>query len=212
MKNKLIVLIGIFIIAPNLFAQTVRVLAECTVTYTVSFDEATTEKNTALLLSATSKTVYIKGNNSKVELASPSFTQSVIYDKATGNAVILREIGNNKFMTKLDNAKWVAQNAKFQNAVFTPTSETKIILGYACKKGILQLTDGNTFTLYYATNIAPSVKEFEYQFKDVPGFVLEYESQEQEGKKVRYVANKINLSPVLSTKFDIPVSGYRILN
>jgi hypothetical protein len=66
--------------------------------------------------------------------------------------------------------------------------------------------------LYYATNIAPSVKEFEYQFKDVPGFVLEYESQEQEGKKVRYVANKINLSPVLSTKFDIPVSGYRILN
>jgi hypothetical protein len=91
-------------------------------------------------------------------------------------------------------------------------SETKTILGYACKKGILQLKDGNSFIIYYATSITPSVKEFEYQFKDIPGFVLEYESQEQEGKKVKYVANKINLSPILANKFEIPVSGYRILN
>ncbi len=212
MKNVWIAVFLMMLLSNNTWAQNIRILAECTVTYTVSFDEATTDKTTADLLSATTKTLFIKGNHSKVELISPSFTQSVIYDKASGNAVILREIGNNKFMTKLSNAKWIAQNAKYEGSVFTTTDETKTILGYACKKGILQLKDGNSFIIYYATSITPSVKEFEYQFKDIPGFVLEYESQEQEGKKVKYVANKINLSPILANKFEIPVSGYRILN
>lgn len=76
----------------------------------------------------------------------------------------------------------------------------------------MQLKDGTVFTLYYASAIIPSVKEFEYQFKDIPGFVLEFESQEAEGKKIRYTAAKINLSPVQASRFDIPVSGYRLLN
>lgn len=191
---------------------TTRVIAECTVTYTLSFDEATTNKTTAGLLNATTKTLYIKGNHSKVEFISPSFKQSVIFEKATGSAVILREIGNNKFMTKLDNAKWVAQNVKFQDAVFTTLNETKTILGYSCKKGILKLKDSSSFTIYYATSIVPSVKEFEYQFRDIPGFVLEYEAKEQDGIMVKYIANKINLSPVLANEFEIPSTGYRILN
>jgi hypothetical protein len=60
--------------------------------------------------------------------------------------------------------------------------------------------------------IVPSVKEFEYQFKDVPGFVLEFESQEADGKKIKYTATKINLSPVQASRFDVPTSGYRLLN
>lgn len=193
-------------------AQNVRVIAECTVNYTVSFDETTTDKATASLLSATSKTLYIKGNHSKVELVSPSFTQAVIFEKATGSAIILREIGNNKFMTKLNNAKWIAQNAKYKDAVFTTLEETKTILGYPCKKGVLQLKDSSSYTIYYATSIVPSVKEFEYQFKDIPGFVLEYEAQEHDGRLIKYIANKINLSPILANKFEIPSTGYRILN
>ena len=109
-------------------------------------------------------------------------------------------------------AKWKAENKKFDGATVTKVEESKTILGYECKKAILKLVDGNTFTLYYANNITPSVKEFEYQFKDIPGFVLEYESQEQNGKKVKYTAIKINLSPVQASRFEIPTSGYRILN
>lgn len=194
------------------FAQNIRVIAECTVTYTVSLDENVKDKTTANLLSTTTKTLFLKGNHSKVELISPSFKQTVIFEKATGSAIILREIGNNKFMTKLDNSKWVAQNAKYTDAVFTTTNDTKIILGYPCKKGILKLKDSSSFIIYYATSIVPSVKEFEYQFKEIPGFVLEYEAQEQDGKVIKYVANKINLSPVLATEFEVPSTGYRILN
>ena len=90
--------------------------------------------------------------------------------------------------------------------------ETKIILGYDCKKAVISLKDGSVYTLFYATSITPSVKEFEYPFRDLPGFVLEYQIKEFGESIVNYKAVKINLSPVQASKFDIPTSGYRILN
>jgi hypothetical protein len=76
----------------------------------------------------------------------------------------------------------------------------------------MKLLNGDVFTLYFATAIMPSVKEFEYQFKDIQGLVLEYESIESQTRKVRYTATKINLSPVQASRFDIPTTGYRLLN
>lgn len=211
--KKVITLFGLLLFGMvSINAQQQRVVAECTVTYSISADAANNDKETVESLKASSKTVYIKANQSRVDLTSPSFSQSLFYDKNIGNAVILREIGNNKFMSKLDNAKWKAENIKFDGAIVTNSTETKTILGYECKKANLQLKDGNSFSIYYAANIIPSVKEFEYQFKDIPGFVLEYEAQELGGKKIKYTATKINLSPVQASRFDIPTSGYRMLN
>ncbi len=189
-----------------------RVVAECTVVYGINVEESVADNNMKESLAKTTKTVYIKGMNSRTELTSPSFNQSVIYQKTTGTAVILREFGANKFMTKLDQNKWLAENSKYDGATLTKTEETRTILGYECKKAVLALKDGSKLSLYYATTIVPSVKEFEYQFKDVPGFVLAYESVESEGRKISYVATQINLSPVAASKFDIPTSGYRLLN
>jgi GLPGLI family protein len=124
----------------------------------------------------------------------------------------MRELGANKFMTKLDNKAWANQNSKYTGMVITYLDEVKQILGYECKKAILQLNDGNTFSVYYATAITPSVREFEFQFKDIPGFVLEYETVEGKGEKITFTATKINLNPVPASKFDIPTSGYRLLN
>lgn len=193
-------------------AQT-RVVAECTITYSLQVS-ASGQSNTETeqLFKASSKTVYIKGNNSRVDLVSPSFLQTMIYDKSSGNAVILREMGANKFMTKLSSKDWISQNSKFNGMTVTFLNETRNILGYDCKKAVLKLQNGSQFTVFYATAIAPSVREFEYQFKDIPGFVLEYEAMEGGGQSITYTATKINLNPVQASKFDIPVSGYRILN
>ncbi|MES2374429.1 MAG: hypothetical protein V4557_17765 [Bacteroidota bacterium] len=190
-----------------------RVVADCTITYAISTEEGNADKDVTESLKASTKTVYIKGNDSRTDLVSPSFTQSLLYNKTTGNAVILREFGNNKFMTRLDNAKWMAENKKYEGmTVALSGNETKTILGYECKKAVIQMKDGSSYILYYAPAIVPSVKEFEYQFKDIPGFVLEFESQEADSKKIKYTATKINLSPVLASRFDVPTSGYRLLN
>ncbi len=213
MKKAIIVLLSIFALGAEVTAQ-LRTVAECAVTYSIAAEEDNTaNKEVIESLKATTKTVYIKGNDSRTDLVSPTFKQSVLYNKSSGQAVILREFGSNKFMTRLDNPKWIAENKRYEGIVFSYSgTETKTILGYECKKAVMQLKDGSSYTLFYATNIVPSVKEFEYQFRDVPGFVLEYESQEAEGRKIKYTATKINLSPVQASRFDVPTSGYRLLN
>lgn len=209
--KKLMILTTLMLFFISVFAQQ-RVVAECTVAYNITLDDNSVDAGTAATLKATTKTVYIKGVNSRTDLTSPSFSQSVIYNKNTATATILRSIGANKFMTKLDQSKWISEHARYTNMKLIKSDETKTILGYECKKLVLELTDGTTLNVFYAANIAPSVKEFEYQFKDVPGFVLEYEATETEGRKIKYTAAQINFNPVAASRFDIPTSGYRILN
>ena len=194
------------------FSQT-RVVAECTVTYAIKVNnEDAFDKDALALLKQSVKTVYIKGNHSRSDLISPSFSQSFIYNKASGDDAILREIGANKFLTKMNAAEWAKQNDKFSDLTIQYTDERKVILGYDCKKAIIQLKDGSTFSVFYAANIVPSVKEFEYQFKEIPGFVLEYEARDGYTQKIIYTATKINLNPVPGGRFDIPTTGYRLLN
>ena len=106
------------------FSQT-RVVAECTVTYAIKVNnEDAFDKDALALLKQSVKTVYIKGNHSRSDLISPSFSQSFIYNKASGDAAILREIGANKFLTKMNAVEWAKQNDKFSDLTiqYTPKS------------------------------------------------------------------------------------------
>jgi GLPGLI family protein len=211
---KLIFAIMVFILGfQNPVNAQQRVVAECTVVFKITLDDGTSDKDVSTNISKSSKTVFIKGNDSRVDLMSPTIQQSVIYDKTETRAVVLREFGTNKFMNRLSKEQWLVANKQYQGMTLSLLNETKTILGYECKKAILTLKDGSVFSLYYATSIIPSVREFEYQFKDVPGFVLEYQIKESgDNTLVNYRAEKISLSPVLASKFDIPTSGYRLMN
>ena len=209
MKYWFIAIVSLLFSILQLNAQQ-RVIAECTVTYTISVDSSTDNSLIENLKSA-SKTVYIKGNNCRTDLTSPSFKQSIFYDKTKGSATILREFGNNKFITKLDSTTWLKEYIEFDSMTTTITKETKKIIGYDCKKAILQLKNGKIYELYFTTTLLPSVREFEYEFKDIPGFVLSYQVQPKEGKKISYTATKMSLNPVQISKFDIPSVGYRFL-
>jgi GLPGLI family protein len=212
MKTIFAILVLVFgIVTPALAQQ--RVVAECTVMFKITLDDGTVDKDVSNSISKSAKTVYIKGNDSRVDLVSPAIQQSVIYDKTQNTAVVLREFGTNKFMNRLNKEQWLTANKQYQGMAISLVNETKTILGYECKKAMITLKDGSVFSLYYATAIIPSVKEFEYQFKDVPGFVLEYQIKESgDNTLVNYRAEKISLSPVLASKFDIPTSGYRLMN
>ena len=209
MKYSLGLLLLVF--TSNLFAQQ-RVIAECTVTYTISVDSASGDNTLANNLKSATKTIFIKGNNCRTDLVSTAFTQSIFYDKAKGTATILRELGSNKFITKLDSTQWLAQKQEFDSMITTITKDTKKIAGYDCKKALLQLKNGKVYELYFTPSLLPSVREFEYEFKDIPGFVLAYQVQSSDGKEINYTATKFNLSPVPASKFDISSTGYRLLN
>jgi GLPGLI family protein len=200
-------LAGLLFIPQGVNAQ--RVVAECTLEYSIQPDTSFQMNKSSTYWG--SKKVFIKGNDARVDLEGSGFFQSLIYDKANQQAVVLRVLGTNKFITRLPPADWILENKKFDSLKITYQSSTKTIIGYECKMATILLKDGTEYQLYYTTSIAPSVREFEYVFKNIPGFVLGYEVK-QANRSVKYTATRISFSPVAASRFDIPVSGYRILD
>jgi GLPGLI family protein len=186
-----------------------RIVAECTVVYKVESHDA----SDGSMRQKATKTVYIKSNNARIDLVAPAYAQSTIYNKSTGVATVLRSFGEDKYMTSLNAKQWRKLNMPLDSMQIQLTTDSISVLDYSCKKALLQLKNGTTVTVYYTTVIIPSVRDYEYMFKDIPGFVLGYEMVDDLGVKTIFRATQINLyNPVAASKFDIPTKGYRILS
>lgn len=188
-----------------------RVIAECTIEFSVSADSTSVDDAAFLAsLRQSKKFIYVKGVQSRTDFVNPGFTQTVIHRKDAG-ATILREFGQNRFMTQLSKEEWMQENKRYEGVQMVETNETRVILNYNCKKARLMLTDGQILDVFYVPNMVPSVRDYEFQFSVVPGLVLAYESTDQQNRKVSFTARRISFSPVQATRFDIPTTGYRVL-
>ncbi len=193
-------------------AQEPKLITDCTVFFNVAVEGNKVDPRVAKSMAGTTKVLYIKGSKSRSDLITPGFKQTMFADAKTDSTVILRELGNTKYISYLAESKKKEQNKKYEGIKFDNTNEKKTIIGYPCKKVVAKLADGSAYNVFYTPFITPSNKQYEYQFKDLPGLVLEYEEESEDGKtKIKYSAIKITLDPVPDAKFDLPKSGYRII-
>jgi GLPGLI family protein len=205
-KNLLFLLFILSFKSSN--AQRQVIVGDCTVTYTITGSDAATNNN----LAGATKTLYIKGKMSRIDMIGNNYKQSMIYDNESETAVILKEIGAEKYISTFNSNEWKKENKRYEGLTVTLTNETKTILGYECKKAVAHLKDGSSYNIYYAPAIMPSANENPYQFKAVPGFILEYETSGNKNlSKIIYTATLINFNPVPASRFQIPSSGYRVL-
>ncbi len=210
--KKLVFLLVLFSCSQLSRAQETKQISDCIVTYDVIIDDSKADPQVVKAMAGAVKTLYIKGSKSRSDLETPGFKQTTLFDTRTDSTVILREIGNNKYISYLNGAQRKEKNKKYENIQFSNTNEKKTILGYDCKKVITKLLDGSSYSVYYTPSIIASNNDLEYQFKNLNGFVLEYEAESENGKtKIKYAASKITLTPVPNVKFEIPKSGYRVL-
>jgi GLPGLI family protein len=152
--------------------------------------------------------IYVKGNLSRSEWGSQSFTSTTIHDATTGTAVILKEVSGQKILIHLTPADWRQMNRANESIAFTSTDETKTIAGYKCIKAVAKIQDGTTYSVYYTNELVVDNKEYNSKFKNLDGLPLEYELIKG-NFTIKYTVSKINLNPVPASKFDIPKSGYR---
>jgi len=158
------------------------------------------------------KTVYIKSNNARIDLVAPAYSQTTLFNKTTATATVLRAFGDDKYMTPLNGQQWRKVNAGLDSIQMQITGDSISILDYTCKKALLQLKDGTQVIVFFTPAIIPSVREYEYMFKDIPGFVLGYEMKDKDGRKTIFSATQINLyNPVAASRFDIPTKEYRLI-
>jgi GLPGLI family protein len=212
MKKGLSSCIGALLIIVSVSAQEQKTVSDCTVIYKVSVQGAKPDAEIVKAMSTTEKTIYIKGVKSRNEVHTPNFSQAIIYDSRTDSSIVLRELGNTKYISFLDGESRRQKNQKYEGMKLNQTNEKKTVLGYECTKVVARLADGSSYDIYYTPSIVPSATGYEYQFKDLPGLVLEYEAALEKGNtKVTFTASNINFTPVPVAKFDVPKTGYRVL-
>jgi GLPGLI family protein len=185
-------------------------LSEGSIIYNISVETGSAQPKMADMLDGATTTVYLKGNQSRTEMISGLGSEATIYNATTDNGVILKDYSGQKLMITLTPQDWKKNNQKYDGITFENTGETADIAGFNCQKAIAKLKDGSTFTVYYTKDVNVTNKEYDYQFKTLPGLAVQYEMQN--GKmKFKFTLAKINYSSVPASKFEIPKTGYRIL-
>lgn len=180
-----------------------RNIAEATIIYDVVIETGNNTLNGVT-------TIYLKGNNSRTDMASTIGKETTIFNSKSNSAVILKEFSGQKLMITLTKENWTAKNKMYNNIKFEPTGESKTIAGFNTKRAIARMADGKTFEIYYTPELIPINKEYDLTFSNLSGLVIQYEIES--GKtKFKYTLAKINYDPVQVSLFDFPISGYRTM-
>ena len=209
MKERSLILFTLFLFFFNpLFAQ--KKFSEGSIVYNVVVNTNDPNPKLADGFDGATNTIYIKGKLSRSELVSVFGTQSTIIDGRTGNVDVLKEYGDKKFMISMTPADWIEANQKYDSVTFVYQDENKTIAGYNCRKAIGKLKNGESFIVYYTTELIPENQNFQYSNRTLPGLALEYESSLGKNKVI-FTASKISFDPVPASKFDLPKTGFRVM-
>lgn len=209
MKNRFLALFLFLNITVSVMAQ--KKFTEGTISYDVIINTGSDKPKNSDFLDGTTVTNYIKADKSRTEMVSPLGTLTTIYDGSKNAIVILKDIGEQKYMITLTPSDWKDANRKYEGMSFGYEEGEKTILGYKCKKAVAKLQDGTTYTVWYTPDLVPQNKNFQYETKTLPGLAMEYEMVNSKGEKTTYTVSKINFNPVPASKFDLPKSGYRVM-
>lgn len=200
-----------FLLLLSLQTLAQKTFSEGTLVYNISVQTGAKEPNMADMFDGATTTVYIKGNQSRSDMLSGLGSETTILDNKTGTGVILKDYSGQKLLISLSKEDWEKKNRKYEGIKFEPTNETAVIAGYNCKKAIARLEDGSSFVVYYTPDLISNNRDYDYQFKKLPGLALQYE-WELGKKKFKYTLSKITFDNVPASKFDIPKSGYRVMS
>lgn len=210
--NKLLPVLAVLMLSLSTVVNAQRKVSEMTVVYdaaVVSSNQGAEPRLADAFDGATTR-LYIKGFLSRTDMVSALATFTTIHDSRSGQAVSLRETDGQKILIRMNAGDWADRNKRYEGMRFTTSPETKKIAGYNCVKASATLQNGRVLTVYYTKDIVPNNRDYDYQFRDLPGLPLEYEIVVGD-YTVRYTASEVNFAPVPVSRFDIPKSGYREL-
>ena len=209
MKNKFWLLSLLLVLFVSAAGQ--KKFSEGTISYDVVINTGSEKPKNADFLDGTTVVNYIKGDKTRTEMVSPLGTLTTIYDGSKNSIVLLKDIGEQKYMITLTPDDWKDANKKYEGMTFMYETGEKTILGYKCKRATAKLQDGTTYTVWYTSDLVPDNKNFQYETRTLPGLAMEYETVNSRGEKTTYTVSRINFNPVQASKFDLPKSGYRVM-
>ncbi|MFM8709790.1 MAG: DUF4412 domain-containing protein [Sphingomonadales bacterium] len=191
--------------------QAQRRLSEATLVYKVLMLEADSLTQDSRVVEEAVSTCYLKGANSRTDLVTSVGRQSTIFISKSAQVVLLKEYGNQRYLSRLTRTQWEQSNKRYRDARVELSADTLRIKGYRCSKALITLSDSSVYSIWYTHELQPLNKEFLPFAGVVPGLVLSFETL-LGGSLVRYEIDQIAMAPVPQMLFDIPESGYRLLD
>jgi GLPGLI family protein len=192
-------------------ANAQRVLSEARLEYTIAVtDHGKDASKISDAFKNAIQVVWLRANMARTDFTSPQRLQSTIFNSTTGEATILREAGEEKFMWLLDSTQWKKVNNRYAQSSFSGTEETREISGYLCKKGAITLSDSTIVTVFYTPQLQPLARGNEPMFELLPGFPVMYEWNIG-SSMVTYTLSTIQNIPVGAARFESPKEGYKIV-
>jgi len=213
MRFALLALLVFLISTAELGAQsgtTPRRLSEATITYSVAIRTSNAEPRAADLMDGAQNIVYLKGNLSRSDLKSALGYQSTVVDAKTGEAAVIKEYGEQRYLIRMTPEEWRSSNKAYDSVRYQFTGITKLIAGYSCEQAIGTWNDGNFYTVFFTRSLQPVNHEFQYLNRQLPGLALEYQAKLGKGE-LTYTATSISFDPVPHQQFELPTSGYRVM-
>jgi hypothetical protein len=201
--------LGFFFMA-IFFAKGQRILTEAKLTYTLTPMPEKGQESLAAAFENATRIVWLRGSMVRTDFFSRNRQQSVIYNTTTGVATMLRESGEEKYRWNLDSAQWKQYNRKWKATSIRETGETALLNGYNCIKVITNYAGGDSAAIFYTRQIFPLANGYEPMFEGLRGLPVQYEWVIN-GLKIRYNLESVETGPVGALRFNIPETGYKLI-
>jgi len=197
-----LLLIAFLLYSLNTIQAQTKIVGECTLEFSIinSFNNDTIG----------SKAVFVKGDQCKTILQTAQLNQSLYFNIQQTTATITKDIGTSHFLQVINYPPQNQPNLISMKETM-PDSTMKIV-GYNCKNLELKWSDGIIYQVWYTTEIAATVNTYELAFKEIGGLVLAYTIIPVTGNPIQYKANKIDLSPISLSQFNINTALYQSID
>lgn len=185
-------------------------LSEGTLTYKISSNSVDPNSTLAKSLEGATFTVYLKGTQSRTDMASALGSESNFFDSKTGKGVILKQYSGQKLMITMNAANFSQKNKATRNLNFKVSDQQVKMAGFNCNKAIGESATGKSLEVYFTSQVQLSNKQYDNALPQLDGLPVQYELQS--GKIIfTYTLTNVNYEPVPAAKFEIPKAGYRVL-
>ena len=192
----------------QLSAQTAAV-SDFRVDYKVNLNDPKMDPMAKMMMSSAKMSMSFLGQKSRVEMNMNAMMNTVaINDETTKKSIVLMNMMGKKMAMVPDDDPAELKNR--YNSTSTKTGKTKTIAGYKCAEYIIKTTEGDQIQMWCTTAIKPKSTATDFSFKNVEGFPLEMDMN-QDGMKMKMTATKVSLEKPAATLFSTAVpKGYEL--
>ena len=181
------------------FAPAKKKSFQGTVTYEITYTDVPEEMAMFLSMMPTEMTQSFKGKKTRITQAMMGMEQVIIMDLEAETMFMLMDMMDKRVAVDMSD-DMDSNTEEGQVVTFDYVDGEKEILGYKCKKAIMNNVDGTETEVWYTKKLKPVQSE---QFEGLDGFPMQYITS-VEGMNMHMTAKSVEKKKIDDSVFEIP--------